>query len=117
MEKKIADIISHVGISNANDTEAAQTLAQLMEIFAVPSKKEDEQKVFAGDLFEVMKHERLGERGHIALQTEDVEAAMADLATRGIRFRENTIRRDENGKIVFVYLEQEVAGFAFHLTV
>ena len=63
-----------------------------------------------------MKHDRRGAHGHVALQTDDVEAAMADLSAKGIGFQEDTIRRDEAGKIRFVYLEQQVAGFAFHLT-
>lgn len=117
MEKKITYTIAHIGISHENETAAADTLAQLMYFFGVEPQKEDAGKVFAGELFEVMKHDRLGARGHIALRTEDVEAAMADLAQRGITFREETFRRDETGKIVFAYLTQEIAGFAFHLTV
>lgn len=117
MEQKITYTVAHVGISHENEQQAADTLAQLMHFFCVEPQKEDQSKVFAGDLFEVMKHERLGARGHVALRTEDVELAMADLATRGITFREETIRRDEKGKIIFIYLTQEIAGFAFHLTV
>ena len=37
------------------------------------------------------------------------------LAAKGITFQEDTIKRNEEGKITFVYLQQQVAGFAFHL--
>ena len=57
-----------------------------------------------------------GIHGHIALQTEDVEAAMADLSAKGITFQEDSIKRDPQGRITFVYLEQQVGGFAIHLT-
>ncbi|MBR6738990.1 MAG: hypothetical protein IKL99_04905 [Oscillospiraceae bacterium] len=117
MGKKIAYTVAHVGISHENEQQAAETLALLMKLFDLEPQKEDAGKVFAGDIIEVMKHERLGARGHIALRTEDVELAMADLAAKGVTFRDNTIRRNEEGKIIFVYLTQEIAGFAIHLTV
>ena len=41
---------------------------------------------------------------------------MADLAKKGITFQEDTIRRNENGKIKFIYLQGEWGGFSFHLT-
>ena len=42
---------------------------------------------------------------------------MAELAGKGITFYENTIRRDKDGKIIFVYLQQQFGGFAIHLTI
>ena len=72
--------------------------------------------IFAGPLMEIMRHSNLGVNGHIALQTDDVEAAMEDLASRGITFRPEFVRRDESGKVYFAYLDQEFGGFAFHLT-
>lgn len=41
---------------------------------------------------------------------------MAELSQRGITFLEDTIRRDEQGKIRFIYLQQQIGGFAIHLT-
>ena len=67
-------------------------------------------------LFEVMKNSKRGKHGHIALQTPDVELAMADLARKGISFQEDTIRRNADGKIIFVYLKEDIGGFSFHLT-
>lgn len=89
----------------------------LCGIFNQEITKEGPTGIFCGTIFEVMKHSRRGAHGHIALQTEDVEAAMADLAQKGITFQEDTIKRDENGKICFIYLVQEFGGFSFHLTV
>ena len=116
MERKIVYRISHVGINNQSAEEAAEVLKQLCFLFDLEPAKDNPGRVFAGDLFEVMKHTRRGKYGHISLQTEDVEAAMADLAAKGITFQEDTIKRDENGKINFVYFVQEIGGFAFHLT-
>lgn len=77
---------------------------------------ENDTHIFASGLFEVMKNSKRGKHGHIALQTPDVELAMADLARKGISFQEDTIRRNADGKIIFVYLKGDIGGFSFHLT-
>ena len=84
--------------------------------FGVEHGREDQDKVFAGSIFELMKSSDIGTCGHIELQTDDVELAMENLAEKGITFRQETIRRNEEGKVIFVYLKQEFGGFAFHLT-
>ena len=116
MSQKIKYRVAHVGI-NTESAEEAKALTELLcGLFCQEPTGEGPNNIFAGDIIEVMKHSRRGKHGHVALQTEDVEAAMADLAEKGITFREETIRRDENGHIRFVYLVQEFGGFAFHLT-
>ena len=40
---------------------------------------------------------------------------MKDLASRGFTFREETISRNEDGKIINVYMQQELGGLAFHI--
>lgn len=109
--------IKHIGINNP-DGEQAQELAKLLcEVFDQTVASENNASIFVGAIFEVMKHSRRGAHGHIALQTEDVEAAMEDLAAKGIAFQEDTIRRGENGKIEFIYLREEFGGFQVHLTI
>lgn len=108
--------IKHIGINTPDDASAQALTGQICGLFEVDRGHENETHIFAGESFEVMKHDRIGEHGHIALQTEDVEAAMAFLASKGITFRESTARKDADGKINFIYLEQEIGGFALHLT-
>ena len=108
--------IAHVGINNETSDEAYALAKVLCEIFCQEPGADNPTNVFAGSLFEVMKHSQRGVHGHIGLQTDDVEAAMADLASKGITFQEDTIRYNEEGKIRFVYLQQQFGGFAFHLT-
>ena len=117
MSQKPTYCVAHVGINTENSEEAYALTDVLCDIFCQERNNDAPNNVFAGDIFEIMKHSRRGIHGHIALRTNDVEAAMADLAAKGITFREETIRRDENGKIRFIYLEQEFGGFAFHLTI
>ena len=112
--------LKHVGINAADEAEARATTELLCHLFNVEINREVPNVSFFTDpLFEIMKytdHATRGVHGHVGLQTNDVEAAMADLASKGITFQENTIKRNEEGKITFVYLEQQVAGFSFHIS-
>ena len=119
MSAKPRYTVKHVGINAADEAEARATTELLCHLFNVEISREvPNVSYFTDPLFEIMKytnHETRGVHGHIGLQTDDVEAAMADLAAKGITFQEDTIKRSEDGKITFVYLQQQVAGFAFHL--
>lgn len=108
--------IKHIGINTHSTAEAAELAKTLCEVFGFEYGPECDASIFAGPLMEIMRHSNLGVNGHIALQTDDVEAAMEDLASRGITFRPEFVRRDESGKVYFAYLDQEFGGFAFHLT-
>lgn len=109
--------IKHVGINNPDEPTALKMHALLCTLFDLPRGGENDSHIFAGDLFEVMKDQRRGAHGHVALQTEDVEGAIAYFADKGIGVLEDTVRRDTEGHITFAYLDLEVGGFAFHLTV
>lgn len=108
--------IKHIGINSTDEQQAREQVALLCDIFDLKVTEEGKVGIFVGTIFEVMKHNRRGAHGHIALQPEDVEEAMKELAAKGITFQEDTIRRDANGKIEFVYLQQEFFGFQVHLT-
>ena len=109
--------IRHVGITTGGEEEARALQKELCALFGLPDGHEDKTHIFAGELFEVMKHDRRGKKGHVALTTEDMDYAVAYFAEKGIPLVEETIKRDRNGKIVFAYLDVELNGFAFHLTV
>lgn len=116
MEGKVSYRLKHVGINCADEAEAKSLVSLLCSLFNMEPGAENDSHIFVGSAFEVMKNPRRGTHGHIALQTENVEAAMADLAKKGITFQEDTIHRNENGKIKFIYLQGEWGGFSFHLT-
>ena len=109
--------IKHSGIRTDSAEEAASTAALLAALFDLSGTRKAPTAVWAGDLFEVMNSDKRGARGHVAMQTDDVEGAMEALRAKGIGFLEDTIKRNEEGKVTFVYLDTEIAGFQFHLTV
>ena len=102
--------LKHIGINTADGAAAAELSGCLCGIFGLTPGHENDTHIFAGSLFEVMKN------GHIALQTADVEKAIAYLAGKGVGIREKTVRRDDSGSIIFAYLDREFGGFAVHLT-
>lgn len=116
MAEKIKYTLKHVGINCADEKEAKQLVSLLCSLFDLEPGNENDTHIFVSNMFEVMKDSTRGEHGHIALQTPDVELAMADLAKKGISFKEETIRRDADGKVIFVYLDGDIGGFSFHLT-
>lgn len=116
MQKPYNLRIKHIGINNLDEDTARRTAAQLCGIFGMGIANETDGALFVGDEFEVMKHDHRGKHGHIAIQVDDVEVAMRDMASRGIEFLEASIRYNAQGKINFIFLKQEIAGFAIHLT-
>ena len=111
--------LKHIGFNTTDDPSAQALTDTLCHLFNVERGRETPVSLFTDSLFEVMKYEdpvKRGVHGHIALQTDDVEGAMADLRAKGITFQEDSIKRDSQGKVTFVYLEQQVGGFAVHLT-
>ena len=111
--------LKHIGFNTPDEPSAQLLTDTLCHLFNVERGKETPVSLFTDSMFEIMKYDdphRRGVHGHIALQTGDVEAAMADLQSKGITFQQDSIRRDSAGNIIFVYLEQQVGGFAVHLT-
>ena len=107
--------IAHVGINNPDSESALDVVQRLCAIFDLYPNDETATHIFAGDLFEVKKNCTKGKYGHIAMQTDDIELAITHLEKKGVRIRENSIKRNADGRIKFVYLDLDIAGFAFHL--
>ena len=72
------------------------------------------KSVFASSQLEMMNGKGPGTLGHIGIATNNVERAIAHLKMRGVEFDEDS-RTYKNGKCNFIYLKNEISGFAFHL--
>lgn len=105
--------LAHVGINAASENEALG-IAQAFGAFGLESKNGN-SSVFAGTDVEVMKSKGYGEKGHIAIQTNNVTRAEAYLRNKGINVIEESRKVDANGKTKAVYLDKEIGGFAVHL--
>ena len=108
--------IKHIGINHPNAEEASKTAELFRNCFQLErTGGNGNGDIFVGKIFEFKDKNTVGTFGHVALQVVDVEEAMKDLASRGFTFREETISRNEDGKIINVYMQQELGGLAFHI--
>ena len=105
--------LGHLGINESSAPKAlsgAETMAKLFS-FAV---KDGNSSTFAGTGFEFMKSPGMGAHGHIAISTLSIPRASAWLQRKGIRTRPESAK-EKDGKVIAVYLDLDVAGFAVHL--
>jgi 2-dehydro-3-deoxyphosphogluconate aldolase/(4S)-4-hydroxy-2-oxoglutarate aldolase len=104
---------AHLGINEEDEAKALHAANQLSHLFYLPLK-EGASSLFAGPAFEVIKNRYLGEHGHIAIATNDINRAITYLKRKGISILPET-KKEKEGKLKVVYLDQEVSGFAIHL--
>ena len=62
-----------------------------------------------------MKTPFRGKNGHIAIGCNFPDRAKSYLERMGVVFDEDTASYDEKGNLKFIYLKEEIGGFAFHL--
>ena len=70
---------------------------------------------FTGKLAEVIKQPFVGENGHVCVDTRDLPRALAMLRRKGVSFDEKSYAYDDKGRLMTVYLKDEIGGFAFHI--
>jgi len=105
--------LRHIGVNCENESEADKTATFFDDVFGF-TKQAGSSSVFAGTVLEAMKQPYLGANGHIAIGTNDVERAKHYLESQGVVFDDKTAKYNGD-KLIAVYLQAEVNGFAIHL--
>ncbi len=105
--------LAHLGINEESQEKAINIANLLADIFYFTSK-ESTSSVFAGSGFEIMKKKYLGEHGHIAIATNNINRAIAYLNRKGIATLPETAK-ESGGKLKAIYLDLNISGFAIHL--
>ena len=113
VDKMLGFELRHIGL-NTEDAETALSEAKKLSMLTGMPVKEGNSSNFVGTGFEVMKSMGRGKNGHIAIGTNSVKRAKWHLEMRGYKFIEESAVV-KNGKLIAIYLEDEVAGFAVHL--
>ncbi|SDJ18730.1 MULTISPECIES: VOC family protein [Proteiniclasticum] len=106
--------LEHIGINTPNPEEA-EKLAKLLSFIFNLEPRHGQKSEFGGPYFECMKAPFLGENGHIAMRTPDLDAAMEELKGKGFSFNMDTAAYFEDGKMKNIYLDGEFGGFAIHI--
>ncbi len=107
--------LAHVGINCADDAAAKKDASLFSALFHQPLQ-ELPVSFFAGDGIELMKSMGDGRQGHLGIGTADVDRAAAYLERCGVSLRWDSALYDQRGTLRFIYLKEEMAGFAVHLT-
>jgi 2-dehydro-3-deoxyphosphogluconate aldolase / (4S)-4-hydroxy-2-oxoglutarate aldolase len=106
--------IAHLGV-NCNSDSEAKSVCEALSSTLMQSVIPLEKCYFSGTLFEVLKTPFFNKAGHVAIGTRDAERAYLFLKAQGIQFHEETVTRDENGRVKAAYLSADFGGFALHL--
>ena len=76
--------------------------------------KDGNSSVFSTTGIEVMKSPYLGKQGHLAVRTNQIDIAIADLEKKGFQVDMETTKY-KGDRMIAVYLKNEIGGFAIHL--
>ena len=105
--------LAHVGINCENADESLAVCEELEKAFDFEVKTGNSSN-FASIGVEVMKSMYLGKNGHLAVRTNKIETAIAELEKRGFAVDMDTAKY-KGDRMVAVYLKNEIGGFAVHL--
>ena len=106
--------LRHLGVNCADEGEASSSAHSFASAFGL-GEKNGSASIFAGVMLEYMKAPGMGRHGHIAVSTHSVDRAIYQLGLRGVKFDESTRKVDDKGNTTFIYLADEISGFAIHL--
>ena len=105
--------VVHVGINTKNN-DAAQEVANAFGAAFNFAAKDGNSSVFSSTGIEVMKSQYLGKQGHLAVRTNQIDIAIADLEKKGFHVDMETVKY-KGVRMIAVYLKNEIGGFAIHL--
>ena len=103
----------HVGINPCGET--AEGTAKILGDYFSFGSKATSKSLFVSPELEIMTAKGLGTHGHIAIETNNVDRAVYHLERRGVKFDYSTATYDDKGAMKFIYLADEINGFAYHL--
>ena len=105
--------VAHIGINCENAEDSMAVCEQLNKAFDFEIKAGNSSN-FSTSAIEVMKSMYLGKNGHIAIRTNSMTVALAELEKRGFVVDMETAKY-KGDRMIAVYLKDEFGGFAVHL--
>lgn len=104
--------VAHIGI-NTPDADAAMDVCKAFNDAFDFNVKQGNSSNFASAGVEVMKTMFKGANGHIAIRTNKMIPAIAEMERRGYELDMDSVKDKDNIKAV--YFKNEIGGFAVHL--
>jgi 2-dehydro-3-deoxyphosphogluconate aldolase/(4S)-4-hydroxy-2-oxoglutarate aldolase len=105
---------THLGVNCKDEAECREAAEVADRLFGYASD-ERSMSIFAGTPLEFMKAPGRGTMGHVAIATPNVDRAVYHLTRRGAKFDESSALYEKDGSLKFIYITDEIAGFAYHL--
>lgn len=105
--------VAHLGINTVDSDASNAVCDELGRAFGFPIKKGNSSN-FASGSVEVMNSPYLGTNGHVAIRTNSIPRAIAELERKRFIVDMDTAKY-KGDKMIAVYLKNEFGGFAFHL--
>ena len=105
--------VAHIGVNCETGEESRAVCEKLDKAFAL-GVKEGSSSNFASNGIEIMKSMYLGKNGHIAIRTNSIPLAIAELEKKGFVCDMETAKY-KGDRMTAVYLKEEFGGFAVHL--
>lgn len=105
--------IAHVGINTACEEDAVNTANAFSNMFMFDTRIGN-SSVFSGDGIEVMKGKGPGVLGHIGINTNNISRAIKYMERIGVKINKESAYL-KNNKLIAIYLNDEINGFAVHL--
>lgn len=104
--------VAHVGINCADESVCDAVCSEFESAFDFAVKKGNSSN-FASTGVEVMKTMFKGANGHIAIRTNKMAPAIAEMERRGLELDMDSVKDKDNIKAV--YFKKDFGGFAVHL--
>lgn len=104
--------VAHIGI-NTPDADASMDVCKALNDAFDFNIKQGNSSNFASTGVEVMKTMFKGANGHIAIRTNKMIPAIAEMERRGYELDMDSVKDKDNIKAV--YFKKEIGGFAVHL--
>ncbi|MCL2059772.1 MAG: bifunctional 4-hydroxy-2-oxoglutarate aldolase/2-dehydro-3-deoxy-phosphogluconate aldolase [Oscillospiraceae bacterium] len=105
--------LGHVGFNTDSPEKSEEITKTLVGAFHFPYLPGNSAN-FAGTAVEVVKSVGLGDHGHVAIKTNNLDRAVYYLEKRGFSVDPST-EKSKDGKKTAVYLKDQIGGYAFHL--
>lgn len=105
--------VAHVGINCADGDTSLNVCREFSKAFGF-AVKEGNSSNFAASGIEVMKSNYLGTNGHLAIRTNCITVAVAELEKKGYTVDMDTAKY-KGDKLAAVYLKGEFGGLAVHM--
>lgn len=104
----------HIGINTKSDEEAHYIAKKLEKSFGFKSK-ENSKSILLSNCINIMKSSDFEENGYLAIGSNNMNRAIYHLDNNGYMVNENSKCFNKNGKLISIYLRDEIAGYAIKL--